>query len=204
MKSVKFFVSSKGVVVKGETVKHSTRVKGKARKGTAYLFKVKDSDLTIRQYVEGEHEALIYDGSVRGWQTKDLADIAKESFCIKDDFEAFPAALERAVRIANASFLGLGSVKAPKVGKNLLGNKLNKKNRATLISVDAHHSAEATAAKPGEARLILGDKMSVVDVQPVTNASFLDLERETDLVMSFQPITGISPDEFRSILESNV
>ena len=204
MKSVKFFVNSKGVVVEGETVKHSTRVKGKASKGPVHLFKVKDSDLTIRRYVEGEHEALVYEGSVRGWQTKDLAAIAKESFGIRKDFEAFPAALELAVRIANATILGLSAVKAPKAGKKLLVKKLNKKApRATLISVAVHRSAEATAAKRDEAPLVLGDNMRVVDITPQPDASFLDREREADLVMRLRRMTGIGIDECRRILEEH-
>ena len=199
MKSVKFFVNSKGVVVEGETVKHSTKVKGKASKGTVYLFKVKDSDLTIRQYVEGEHEALVYDGSVRGWQTKDLAAIAKESFGIRKDFEAFPAALELAVRIANATFLGLSAVKPPKIGKKLLGKKIRKAPRATLISVAVHHNS-----KPAEeATLTLGSGMRVVDITPQPDASFLDREREADLVMRLRRMTGIGIDECRSILEEH-
>ncbi len=199
MKSVKFFVNSKGVVVEGETVKHSTRVKGKASKGTVYLFKVKDSDLTIRRYVEGEHEALVYDGSVRGWQTKDLAAIAKESFGIRKDFEAFPAALELAVRIANATFLGLSAVKPPKIGKKLLGKKLKKAPRATPISVAVHHKSKPTE----EATLTLGSGMRVVDITPQPDASFLDREREADLVMRLRRMTGIGIDECRSILEEH-
>ena len=204
MKSVKFFVNSKGVVVEGETVKHSTKVKGKASRGTAYLFKVKDSDLTIHQYVEGEHEALIYDGSVRGWQTKDLAAIAKESFGIRKDFEAFPAALELAVRIANATFLGLSAVKPPKIGKKLLGKKINKKNRATLISVDAHRSAAATDTKSGSTPRGLWQTPNFdADGNIIPDTSFLDREREADLVMRLRRMTGIGIDECRSILEEH-
>ena len=139
MKSVKFFVNRKGVVVEGETVKGSTQVKGKASKGTSYLFKVKKDNLTVNEFVGGEHSQTVYEGNVNLPSVEPALDDFRSVFApgSKAEGEAMLAAVALAYNISQAMLKG-DKVKTPKIGKKLGGKKLSKTRLASTLSVDGH------------------------------------------------------------------
>lgn len=136
MKSVKFFMNSKGVIVEGDINKSGTKSKGDAAKGIVYFFRIKDGDLKIVEYVKGELDGIVYDGPLVKCGAEYAINHFGDHFMTGSD--EHEKAMEEAVKLAlkaACSALAGDKVKLPKVGKCLLKSKTR---LASTLSVDPH------------------------------------------------------------------